>query len=80
MTTLETVKTELELAGILNMYCNEPLIKSIYNLVIRSLHFGIEEIENSNLGVITKQIARNLHFKDGRKSVYCEVTCKNILK
>ena len=78
-TTIELVKKELLENGILNSSSNELLTKNIYNLIIRSLHFGIEVIEESNLGVITKKIAKDLHFKDGRKSVYCEVTYLNIL-
>ncbi|MBP9688272.1 MAG: hypothetical protein KBE91_01580 [Bacteroidia bacterium] len=75
MTTLENVKLELTK---LNLDVNAS--QSVFNAVISVLHFGESVLKTKYFSVAAKNLILELAKKDGRKSVYCEVTCKNYLR
>lgn len=77
--TIENVTAELANQGIPTTGCYSKIPTLTYSLIINILHFGESSLENSTLGSKVKAIALELAKKDGRKSVYCPVTFKNIL-
>ena len=79
MTNLNTVTNELKSNNFPTTGSYESFPEMTYNLVIDILHFGEEVIEESTLGKGIKTLALEIAKKDGRKSVVCSETFKNIL-
>ena len=79
MTTLKNVTAELESLNlpITGIYSKVPQLT--FSLLLDILHFGESAIQKSTLGKGIKELAIELAIKDGRKSIICPVTFKNIL-
>jgi len=79
MTTLGTVTKALENRNFKTNGVYSELPKITYNLIIKVLNFGESQIEKSTLGKGVKELVLELARLDGRKSIVCPVTFKNIL-
>ena len=79
MTTLENVTTELEALKLPTTGIYSKIPKLTFRLVLDILHFGESAIKKSTLGKGIKELAIEIAIKDGRKSIICPLTFKNIL-
>lgn len=79
MTTLESVTKALKENNFPTTGMYKDIPQMVYSYILEAIHFGVEKIEQSNLGDRLKNLTIELYEKDNRKSVICSKTLKNVI-